>query len=75
MEYYSKGSEIPYELKEEIKKAYKDINVLQGEIEAVPHIFKWLQNMLKRGKTIIDFPYPLFYERSRKIVRFYEILS
>jgi hypothetical protein len=82
VEYYVK--EMAGALKSEvietlIKKAYKDGNPIKEgiEIENVPKLIKWLTSTLKAEAqvSLLHYPYPIFFENTRKIVRIYEILN
>lgn len=46
--------------------------VLAAEVEEVPRIVRWLEGTLRADKGA---GFPLLFERSRKIVRLYEILN
>ena len=68
------------EIEQEIKKAVKDGIILREgiEVEEVPRIFRWLDLSLKGGQQehqLFNSPYPLVFEKSRKVVRLYEILN
>ncbi len=47
------------------------------DIEPVPKIYKWIEQVLKgqQDGSIFSLKYPLFFETSRKVTRLYEILT
>jgi len=55
-------------MESEIKKG----PVLAAEVEEVPRIVRWLEGTLRADKGA---GFPLLFERSRKVVRLYEILN
>lgn len=89
IEPYKKAAYVEYYIKEEreyieevevmMKRAYKDgASTKEGvEIEPVPKLVQWLSQALDGGQqhSMLSYPFPLFFEETRKIVRIYEILT
>jgi hypothetical protein len=46
------------------------------EIEAVPKVLKWIEDLMKGNMSSLvgSVKMPLFFERTRKLVRIYEIM-
>ena len=88
VEPYKKAGFIDYYLKEnpnhkeeiesELKKVFKEGLIFKEgiEVQPVPKLYKWIESTLKNKEPkVLDYPYSLFFERSRKIIRIYEILN
>ncbi len=63
--------------KEEAEKSMSGKMMRDGvDIEAVPKVFKWVEDLLKGKINHVGFiQMPIFYEKTRKLVRLYEIMS
>lgn len=62
--------------KEEAEKGLAGKMIREGvDIEAVPKVFKWVEDLMKGQVSNVGFiQMPIFYERTRKLVRLYEIM-
>jgi hypothetical protein len=63
--------------KEEAERGLAGKMIRDGvDIEAVPKVFKWVEDLMKGQVSNVGFiQMPIFYERTRKLVRLYEIMS
>ena len=63
--------------KEEAEKSMSGKMIRDGvDIEAVPKVFKWVEDLLKGKINHVGFiQMPIFYEKTRKLVSLYEIMS
>ncbi|CDW78298.1 UNKNOWN [Stylonychia lemnae] len=78
VEYYLKENDFSKsEIDNEVKRYYKEGSLLKkgAEIEPVPKIYKWIEYQLKKQLGMLNFPFSLFFEKTRKIVRLYELLN
>ena len=62
--------------KEEAEKGLAGKMIREGiDIEAVPKVFKWVEDLMKGQVSNVGFiQMPIFFERTRKLVRLYEIM-
>jgi hypothetical protein len=63
--------------REEAEKGLAGRMIRDGvDIEAVPKVFKWVEDLMKGQVGNVGFiQMPIFYEKTRKLVRLYEIMS
>ena len=62
--------------KDEAEKSISGKMLRDGvDIEAAPKVLKWIEDLMKGNVTQVGFvKMPLFFERTRKLVRIYEIM-